>query len=206
MADKRRPEGPPKPTPPPPKGIPTTDDLKLWRHVTGDMIPLRKKQAAAPADAPAPAETETPPKPTVAKPPPAPARPKPPVAKPKPLPRPLGHGDIADVDKRSAERMRRGRLPIEAALDLHGHTQRTARDALDHFLADAQEAGLRCVLVVTGKGTTTAAGGVLRAQVPSWLNELPNRPRVLAFDYAQPQHGGMGALYILLRKRKKRSE
>jgi DNA-nicking Smr family endonuclease len=60
--------------------------------------------------------------------------------------------------------------------------------------------------VVTGKGTTSAAGGVLRAQVPSWLNELPNRPRILAYNYAQPQRGGMGALYILLRKRRKRTD
>lgn len=205
MADKRRP-GPSKPAPSPPAPAgprtPTADDLKLWRHVTGDMVPLKTRRLAPPP-------TETPAQPAPSKPaakpaPPAPVRAKKPV--PRPLPRSLGHGDIADVDKRSAERLRRGRLPIEAALDLHGHSQRTARDALDRFLEEAQAAGLRCVLVVTGKGTTSAAGGVLRAQVPSWLNELPNRPRILAYNYAQPQHGGMGALYILLRKRRKRTD
>lgn len=204
MADKRR-GGTPPATPPAP-GAPSAEDLKLWRRITGDMVPLKRKRAAPeppPASEPPPAAPAAP----AGKPaPPQAPRPKaaPAKPKPKPLPRSLGHGDIADVDKRSAERMRRGRLPVEAALDLHGYSQRSARDALDRFLEDAQAAGLRCVLVVTGKGTTTAGGGVLRAQVPAWLNELPNRPRVLAFDYAQPQHGGMGALYILLRKRRAR--
>jgi DNA-nicking Smr family endonuclease len=46
------------------------------------------------------------------------------------------------------------------------------------------------------------AGGVLRAQVPRWLNEPANRARVLAFDYAQPKHGGLGAIYVLLRRKK----
>ncbi len=60
--------------------------------------------------------------------------------------------------------------------------------------------------MITGKGTTTeaatGAGGVLRAQVPRWLNEPANRARVLAFDYAQPKHGGLGAIYVLLRRKK----
>jgi DNA-nicking Smr family endonuclease len=139
---------------------------------------------------------------------------------PLPRPRPVApvkraepaieHGRAAGVDRRSAERLRRGRLPVEARLDLHGHTQDQAHAALDHFLGEAQARGLRCVLVITGKGTTTGtttgaamgASGVLRGQVPRWLNEPGNRARVLAFDYAQPKHGGLGALYVLMRRRK----
>jgi DNA-nicking Smr family endonuclease len=93
-------------------------------------------------------------------------------------------------------------MNVDATLDLHGHTQAQAHRELSAFLAGAQAAGKRCVVVVTGKGIGTEGGGVLRAQVPRWLNEPENRPRVLAFDYAQPQHGGMGALYVLLRKKK----
>jgi DNA-nicking Smr family endonuclease len=100
------------------------------------------------------------------------------------------------LDRRSAERLRRGARRIEARLDLHGMTQAEAHRALDEFLALADAAGQRCVLVITGKG------GVLRAGVPRWINEQPSRSRVLAVMPAQPKDGGAGALYILLRRRR----
>ncbi len=56
--------------------------------------------------------------------------------------------------------------------------------------------------VITGIGRAREEGGVLRAAVPRWLNEPPNRARVLAFDLAQPNDGGHGALYVLLRKKR----
>ncbi len=98
--------------------------------------------------------------------------------------------------------MKRGRLPVEATLDLHGHTQDEAHAALGAFLAAAEARALRCVLVITGKGLTKVTGGVLRNQVPRWLNEPANRARILAFDYAQPKHGGLGALYVLMRRKR----
>lgn len=112
----------------------------------------------------------------------------------------LGHGTVVGVSKAQADRMRRGQLPIEARLDLHGHTQVEAHRALDGFLAAAQASGKRCVLVVTGRGLAKQDGGVLRRAVPRWLNQPPNRARILAFDRAQPRHGGAGALYVLLRR------
>ena len=125
--------------------------------------------------------------------PPAPVRPAAPE---------LRQGRAAGVDRRSAQRLTRGQLPVEAALDLHGHTQDQAHAALERFLSEVQTRGLRCVLVITGKGTTKEAGGVLRAQVPRWLNEPANRVRILAFDYAQPKDGGLGALYVLIRRKR----
>lgn len=71
---------------------------------------------------------------------------------------------------------------------------------LADFIERAESAGKRCLLVITGKGL--ASGGILRDQVPRWLNQAPNRSRVLAFDYARPQHGGSGALYVLLKRRR----
>jgi DNA-nicking Smr family endonuclease len=100
------------------------------------------------------------------------------------------------LDRRSAERLRRGARRIEARLDLHGMTQAEAHGELEVFLARADAARQRCVLVITGKG------GVLRAGVPRWINEQPNRSRVLAFSPAQPRDGGAGAFYILLRRRR----
>ncbi|HEY9537976.1 MAG TPA: Smr/MutS family protein, partial [Kiloniellaceae bacterium] len=114
----------------------------------------------------------------------------------------LSHGSRDGLDRRKAERLSRGKLPIEATLDLHGLRQAEAHRRLDDFLADSQAAGKRCVLVVTGKGLHKEEAGVLRSAVPRWLNEAPNRSRVLSFDYAQPKHGGSGALYVLLRRRR----
>ncbi len=108
---------------------------------------------------------------------------------------------MVDVDRRTAERLKRGQMPVEATLDLHGHTQIEAHGELNRFLAAAHTAGRRCVLIVTGKGAGQS-GGILRAEVPKWLNEAPNRARIVAFAGARPQHGGGGALYVLLRRRR----
>jgi DNA-nicking Smr family endonuclease len=105
------------------------------------------------------------------------------------------------LDRRSAEKLRRGELRLEARLDLHGMTQDEAHRALAGFVVRAQEAGKRCILVITGKGSGER-GGVLRAAVPRWLGEAPLRGRVLATAPAQPRDGGAGALYVLLRRRR----
>jgi DNA-nicking Smr family endonuclease len=121
--------------------------------------------------------------------PPAPRRPE------------LAAGASADIDKRTAERLKRGRLDIEGRLDLHGMTEEQARPAVDVFLADAQAAGKRCVLIITGKGPGRE-GGVLRRALPGWLNQPGNRARLVAFAPAQPRHGGHGAVYLLLKRRR----
>jgi DNA-nicking Smr family endonuclease len=108
--------------------------------------------------------------------------------------RPIG------IDRRSWLRLKRGQVTIEQTVDLHGLTQEQAHARLGRFLAEAQQSGLRCLLVVTGKGL--AHGGVLRHMVPRWLNEGPNRERVVAFAPAQPKHGGAGALYLLIRRKR----
>jgi DNA-nicking Smr family endonuclease len=89
-------------------------------------------------------------------------------------------------------------VAIEQTLDLHGRTQDEAHRALARFLAAAQAAGCRCVLVVTGKGL--GSGGTLGHMVPRWLNEGANRELIVAFTPAQARHGGSGALYVLLRR------
>ncbi len=165
------------------------DDLRLWRHVTQDVTPLHP---TPPPDDPPPA-TAVP----VAAPPVA-AGPAPRPAAPL---RALTPGKIADVDRSTGDKLRRGNLAIDGRLDLHGLTQPEAHDALDRFLASSAHMGRRCVLVITGKGVG-ASGGVLRQAVPRWLNEAPNRARVLAVTPAQPRHGGAGALYVLLKRKR----
>ena len=120
----------------------------------------------------------------------------------------LSHGDTPGLDKRSAQRLKRGQMQIEARLDLHGHRQDEAHRALNGFIASAADAGKRCVLVITGKGMRLDATsyerqiGVLREMVPRWLNEEPNRSRILSFNHATQADGGTGALYVLLKRQR----
>jgi len=100
------------------------------------------------------------------------------------------------IDRRGAQRLKRGQMPIEGRLDLHGMTQDEAHRALGAFIARSQSAGKRAILVITGKS------GVLHGAAARWLEEGDNRGRVLAASRAQPQHGGAGALYVLLRRRR----
>lgn len=170
---------------------PSRDERALWRRAMGDVKPLPHKRARA---VPEPETPEPPPKPALR----APA----PVAKPSaPLPS-LEPGASPGVDRRTAEKLRRGRLEIEARLDLHGMTQEEAHRALVRFIHRAQDDGARLVLVITGKGSISGERGVLRAAVPRWLNEAGLRPRVLSFTWAQPKDGGSGALYVLLRRQR----
>lgn len=199
-----------------PPGGASDDDLALWRHVTRDTRPLAKRPAKAkpetPAErarpAPPPAEPKAP-KTTQAKEAKEARKPAPRPAPPVPPPVPdLAKGDVVGVDKRTVGRLKRGKLPVEGRLDLHGLSQGEAERALAAFLVRSQQRGHRCVLVITGKGSAGGARredafarpGVLRRMVPIWLNAPANRTRVLAFDEARAQHGGAGALYVLLKR------
>lgn len=105
---------------------------------------------------------------------------------------------FAGIDRATAERLKRGKLVIEARLDLHGMTQDEAHRALAGFVGGSRASGLRCVLVITGRGAV--GGGILRQAVPRWLDEPGLRRHLLAIVPAQPRDGGAGALYILLRR------
>ena len=108
----------------------------------------------------------------------------------------------AGLDRRTAQKLKRGQIPIEARLDLHGMTQAEAQIALNEAVGRARALGKRCLLVITGKGTTRNQVGVLKKMVPRWLKDPVNQERVLAIQNARPQHGGAGAVYVLLRKQR----
>ena len=108
---------------------------------------------------------------------------------------------FAGIDRANAERLKRGLHRIEARLDLHGMTQAEAHGALSAFIAASRTAGRRCVLVITGRGLGQSGPGVLKGSVPRWLEEPELRRHILAIAPAQPQHGGPGASYLLLRRR-----
>ncbi|MBI3709742.1 MAG: Smr/MutS family protein [Proteobacteria bacterium] len=105
------------------------------------------------------------------------------------------------IDRRTAERLRKGVIPIERRLDLHGLTEPAAHAALDRFVRGSWHDGLRMLLIITGKGR---GEGVLRSGVPRWLAAGEHAARVLRVSPARPQHGGSGALYVLLRRQRER--
>jgi DNA-nicking Smr family endonuclease len=95
-------------------------------------------------------------------------------------------------------KLRLGKYPIEARLDLHRMTVAAARDEVFSFLQECLRHNVRTVLILHGKGDRNPTGhGVLKAHVNKWLRDLPE---VMAYHSAQRQHGGTGAVYVLLRK------
>ncbi len=96
-----------------------------------------------------------------------------------------------------AAHLRRGRLEPEAKLDLHGYRQEAAYRALQRFFMRGQSLGQRVVLVVTGKG------GTLRDMLPRWLGETEFRDLVVGISVAHAKHGGDGAYYVALKKKKR---
>lgn len=122
----------------------------------------------------------------------------------------VDHLDIGDeavflrhgVPRRVLPELRRGRWAVQAYLDLHGMTRDHARSALVAFLNTCLRRGHRCVRIIHGKGLGSPDGvSVLKQLSPGWLAQ---REEILAFCQAAPNHGGAGALMVLLRGSSKR--
>jgi DNA-nicking Smr family endonuclease len=176
------------------------EEQALWESVARQTKPLRKKPRAAKVEAAPPAAETAAAKSRVSPTTPASAKksaaPKPQVPAAPPL---------APIGRRERSQLSRGRKGIDARLDLHGMTQTRAHHALSAFLQRAHHDGLSFVLVITGKGRTSAAAserGVLRRQVPLWLSLPEFRSLVVGFEEAHIGHGGQGALYVRIRRAK----
>lgn len=97
-------------------------------------------------------------------------------------------------------KLKKGLIAFEAKIDLHGATVKQAGRELQESIEQAHASGLRCILVVHGRGKGSFDNKpALKTHVNQWLRELP---QVLAFHSAQPRHGGAGALYVLLKRQK----
>lgn len=204
----------------------TPEEAALWQAVMQDVAPLRRPGQPAPTTL-----APVPPAPATAGGRPVPiaeetAAPVPPARQPagrsrrgddpsagsrqRPLfVEPSGPGrrrpdPLPGLDRRTADRFRRGDMAIDATLDLHGLTQAQAQAVLGDFLHRCWCNRCRAVLVITGKGSRSGTGrppgGVLQDRVPHWLAMEPNRAIVLSVTRAQPKHGGAGALYVLLKR------
>lgn len=171
---------------------PSAADIELFRRSVGPVRRIASDRARP-----------------VQRPPPARARMS--AAAPRPLP-PDDFSDAFERDSVAAEealsfarpglqhrllqRFRNGRLPCSAELDLHGMSSAGARRELLAFLAHCSARRLRCARIIHGKGYGSAAAPVLKNRLNHWLRQHPG---VLAFNSAQPRHGGTGAVYVLLR-------
>lgn len=172
----------------------STDDLKIWRHVTRSVNPLPGFRHPTPEDDDI-AEEPRREKRSEAVVVETPAR-----VSPRPTP-PLTLGATADMDRRTAQRFQRGDMAVEGRIDLHGLTLDQAHSALTAFVRGAHARGARCVIVVTGKGKGGSIGKI-RNETPHWLNQAPLRPLILAVSEARHRDGGAGALYVLLKRKR----
>lgn len=173
----------------------TRDELCLWQKVTenDELLPHAGWVEVEEGNAPvpnAPVMQET--------------RPVPPVA-------PQGIKPVAppstEVNHRQLKRFKSGMVGIDAVLDLHGKGEAEARFAFYAFLEQSLAAGNRCVLVITGKGRHYVPSlfekqGRLKSQLPEWVKTAPMAENILRMEQAKPRHGGEGAYYILLRRRR----
>ncbi|MCM2344545.1 MAG: Smr/MutS family protein [Alphaproteobacteria bacterium] len=170
----------------PPHDITHTEDSEsLWVEVTRGVTPLHKNTVAS---VPVPAKTPR-------------SRALRESAETVPA---ATRSQGVELDRRTAQKLRRGRYPIDRQLDLHGLTQSAAHKKLLETVGALYQQGGRCLLVITGKGKGAGSGtGILRQRVPEWLAHPALRSVVLRLEEAQPEHGGSGALYVLLRRNRK---
>ena len=210
-----------RPVPRSARGI-SRGELDLFGSAMSDVKPLSGHAPVVPPPPPPSPPVPELPAAAMAASLPAPAGRRP--AAPEPLQALTGKA-FDGLDRRSQARLRRGAMPVEAMLDLHGHGREVARGMLVDFIARCHARGVRCVLVITGKGGprpqpvvrrrgepvaestepprepwATNPAGVIRSELPRWLNEPETRSKVLAFTQARQMHGGFGAAYILLKR------
>jgi DNA-nicking Smr family endonuclease len=179
-------------------------DSELWERVVRGAKPLAKGRAVSRGDRPKKEAGHKGAKEAAR----APLKPAPKVA-----PRPAPAARAESLDRQTARALERGRLAVEARLDLHGMRQREAHTALRRFLKLAQGKGYRHVLVITGRGAEPDARrsfyeaderGVLRQAVPHWLGQSDLAHVVVSYAPAPRRLGGEGALYVRLRAAKRR--
>ena len=113
------------------------------------------------------------------------------------------------MDRRNFNRLQKGQMPIDARLDLHGMTVEQAKLRLKSFLLNAHARGDRVILVITGKGLRSGFDefnrpnrGVIREGLPQWVKDKTLAPMIVQITPAHRQHGGDGAFYLYLRRKR----
>ncbi|WP_313435661.1 Smr/MutS family protein [Novosphingobium sp.] len=186
----------------------TAEEAEVWALVARTVTPLEKRRPA-----PAPAATvPTPPKTVVFPPAPPPKKAKgrvPPPLPPKPVAPAKPKVDAPlHLDGSWEKRISKGTLIPDFSLDLHGSNLDQAYVRLMHGLTQAKAMGARVVLIVTGKPRPVdamdrgTARGAIRAKITDWLAASDHAHDIVAIRGAHRRHGGQGAIYVVLRKRR----
>ncbi len=186
----------------PPRGL-SAEESALWNKVASTVKPLEPKQAARPVTVkPAAPTPVAPPKRLKGRVPASlPRKPATPVPAPPPKSSP-------GLDSHWERRLARTGTDPDFTLDLHGHTLDQAYRRLDAGLTQAKAMGARLVLVVTGKSRPVDAAdrgekrGAIRAKILDWLAAGAHSSDIAAIRKAHRRHGGEGALYLVLRRRR----
>ncbi len=177
----------------------SVDDAAVWARVTDTATPLKEQNCvrheAAPSKPSASGKA-------------GPSKPKPKQPAPKKPSSRASQPPKTGLDRQTARKLDKGRLAVEARLDLHGMGQREAHAALRKFLNWARGKDYRHVLIITGKGSGDEASsfyaeeprGILRQAVPRWLAQGDLAPHIVSVSEAPRRLGGEGALYVRLRK------
>ena len=176
------------------------EDFALWKAFTRDILPLEEPDwdvMETEADNVVPQEIPMPKKSSALN--------KAPVKGP-------AVSEPPQLDARTESKLKRGRVPIEGRIDLHGMTQEQAHRLLNDFVVRAHRDGKRCVLVITGKGgggllakdwfSPNKSEGVLKQKFPLWISMHPLRDLVLKTTQASPKDGGGGAFYVYLKRQR----
>jgi DNA-nicking Smr family endonuclease len=105
------------------------------------------------------------------------------------------------ISASQADKLRKGKIRPERTIDLHGFTQLRAHSYINDELIKCHRRNIRSILIITGKKFgKMGAEGVLKKEVPKWLNLSPLKEIILMTSWATPRDGGEGALYVLLRR------
>jgi DNA-nicking Smr family endonuclease len=190
----------------------TSDEASLWEHATRTLVRVKAKPRVGAAPSLQGAEQSSAGT--------SPQKPKPRQRQTQPerigaqreVARAVLRGAPEVLDRRQMRRIAAGKTDIDGRIDLHGLRQAEAHARLRAFLESAYTAGLKTVLVITGKGAEAdrrdALGGalgehqrgVLRRNVPLWFAQRELSHIVLSYSAAGTRHGGGGAFYVRLRK------
>ncbi|MEM7687846.1 MAG: Smr/MutS family protein [Pseudomonadota bacterium] len=187
-----------------PRGL-SAEEQAAWSHLAQSVTPLAGRtrpavQAKAPATQTKPVGTARPKRVK----PKQPARVTPPSA---PAPRPIAD-TRAGLDGHWERRFKAGRIEPDLTLDLHGHTLDSAYCRITAGLDQARAMGARVVLVIAGRERPVDPAdrankrGAIRAKLLDWLAAGPHADSISAVRRAHRAHGGEGALYLILKRRK----
>ena len=175
------------------------DDITLWKKVAETVTPIAREDFIIPE----PVVSVSPVKPAVTpkvKPVQSQAaRPQMKKIQSSLLPADLDQKGYGGISRAAAKSMKSGQSGYTKKIDLHGSNLADAHQKLKSFVLSAAAEGHRHILVITGKGT--ANKGVIRTNLPIWLNEAPLSAHVIAYCQAQIKDGGAGAWYVNLRRR-----